>query len=43
MKQKERVICEFEMDFNECFFIELESKNDDLISTYTRSENGCGK
>ena len=42
MNQKERVICEFEMDFNESFLIELWSKNDDLVSTYTRSENGYG-
>ena len=42
MNQKERVICEFGMDFNESFLIELQSKSDDLISTYTRYENGYG-
>ena len=30
------------MDFNESFLIELWSKNDDLVSTYTRYENGYG-
>ena len=42
MNHKERVICEFGMDFNESFLIELWSQNDDLVSTYTRSENGYG-
>ena len=40
MNHKERVICEFGMDFNESFLIELWSQNDDLVST--RSENGYG-
>ena len=42
MNHKERVICEFGMDCNESFLIELWSKNDDLVSTYTRYENGYG-
>ena len=42
MNHKERVICEFGMDFNESFLIELWSQNDDLVSTYTRYENGYG-
>ena len=42
MNQKERVICKFKLILIKSFSFELQSKNDDLISTYTRSENGYG-
>ena len=43
-KKKERVICEFEMDFNKkrlCWCSNM--TNDDIISASARSKSGCGK
>ena len=39
MNGKERVICEFEMDFKISLVFNL--SNDDIISAHGRSENGC--
>ena len=42
MDKKERVICEFEMDFQKYFCWHSKLSNDDIISAYARSENGSG-
>ena len=39
MNKKERVICEFEVHFKKSFSW---LSNDNIISAYTRSENGHG-
>ena len=43
MNKKERVICEFEVDFKKSFCWRSNLSNNILISAYARSENGCGK
>ena len=46
INQKEIVICWIRNGFLRSLFdwaYKLKSKNDDFISTYTRSEKGCGK
>ena len=42
-KKKKRVICEFEIDFKQSFCQPSSLSNDNMISAYVRSENGCGK
>ena len=43
MNKKERVMCEFKMDFKTSFCRRsTDLSNDDIISAYARSENGNG-
>ena len=42
VKKKERVICEFEVDFKKSFSWRSNLSNGDTISAYHRSENGYG-
>lgn len=42
MIKKERVICDFEMDFNKSFCWPPNLSNDDQETAYARSEDGCG-
>ena len=42
-KKKKRVISEFEIDFKQSFCQPSSLSNDNMISAYVRSENGCGK
>lgn len=42
-KEKKRVISEFEIDFKQSFCQPSSLSNDNMISAYVRSENGCGK
>ena len=43
MNKKERVTCEFEVDFTKSFCWRSNLSNDNIISAYARSKNGCGK
>ena len=42
MNKKERVICEFEVDFKKSFCWRSNLSNDNIISACGRSENGQG-
>ena len=42
MNKKERVICEVEVDLKKSFCWRSNVSNDNIISTYARSENGYG-
>ena len=42
MSDKERKICDFEIDFKKSFCWRSYPSNDDIISAYSRSQNGCG-
>ena len=42
MNKEARVICEFEMDFKKSFYWRSNISNDNIISSYARSESGCG-
>ena len=42
VKKKERVICEFEVDFKKSFSWRSNLSNGDTISAYNRSESGYG-
>ena len=42
MNKKEKVMCEFQMDFKKYFCLRSNLSNDNIISAYARSDNGNG-